>query len=197
MSACNLTTAIDGNQCIGDSLATINTNFDSLDTAVCNLSSNYVSQIVAGSNIAISPVGGTGIVSVSASGFGIPRAWVNFSGYAGAIGVTPNRSYQIFSSYNVTSVTEPSAASQVNWNAGTDPARYESDADPISCFILNFTTPITPRGIYHVAVAVGGNSGFYVRPYATWHSPNHLIVSKLSDGGGWTNYSSYISVIVF
>ena len=39
MSLCKLTTTIDGNQCIGDTLPAINTNFSNLDTAVCILSS--------------------------------------------------------------------------------------------------------------------------------------------------------------
>lgn len=36
MSSCNFTNIIPSNQCIGDSLKTINSNFLSLDTAICN-----------------------------------------------------------------------------------------------------------------------------------------------------------------
>ena len=39
MSICNFTTQIDENLCIGDSLSIINSNFDTLDTTLCNLSS--------------------------------------------------------------------------------------------------------------------------------------------------------------
>ena len=39
MSTCNFTTIIDENLCIGDSLPILNSNFDSLDTTLCNLSS--------------------------------------------------------------------------------------------------------------------------------------------------------------
>jgi hypothetical protein len=37
MSSCNLTKSIPSNQCIGDSLRTINTNFSALDTSICNI----------------------------------------------------------------------------------------------------------------------------------------------------------------
>jgi hypothetical protein len=37
MSACNFTQSIPATQCIGDSLVTINSNFDNLDTNLCNL----------------------------------------------------------------------------------------------------------------------------------------------------------------
>lgn len=36
-STCNYTTEIDENECIGDSLTTINANFSALDVAVCDL----------------------------------------------------------------------------------------------------------------------------------------------------------------
>ncbi len=50
MSVCNFTTAIDRDQCIGDSRSVINTNFSNLDTATCNLSS-VVSNLQLGTVI--------------------------------------------------------------------------------------------------------------------------------------------------
>jgi hypothetical protein len=41
MSTCNFTQSIPASQCIGDSLVTINSNFNSLDTNVCTLQKNY------------------------------------------------------------------------------------------------------------------------------------------------------------
>jgi hypothetical protein len=44
---CNLTTAISGNQCIGDTLPVINANFNNLDVAVCNLSTHpFTLQVI-------------------------------------------------------------------------------------------------------------------------------------------------------
>jgi hypothetical protein len=46
MSTCNFTQPIDGTECIGDSLYNrINPNFASLDTAVCNLSTNFLNVV--------------------------------------------------------------------------------------------------------------------------------------------------------
>ena len=75
---------ISEDQCIGDSLDIINDSFVELDSRTLSLSSNlatattnisvisssYVKQIVAGSNITISPVGGTGIVTINSTGGG-------------------------------------------------------------------------------------------------------------------------------
>lgn len=53
-STCNYTKEIDENECIGDSLQTINANFSALDTTLCNLRSNItvventVNTVVAG-----------------------------------------------------------------------------------------------------------------------------------------------------
>lgn len=41
MSSCNFTTLIDENQCIGDSLDTINANFSALDVAACDTKVTY------------------------------------------------------------------------------------------------------------------------------------------------------------
>ena len=54
-------------QCIGDSLDTINNAFQALDTAVAAAAGAGVTQIVAGSNISISPTGGTGVVTINGS----------------------------------------------------------------------------------------------------------------------------------
>ena len=40
MSDCNFTTQINENQCIGDSLVTLNANFSALDTATCSVSTS-------------------------------------------------------------------------------------------------------------------------------------------------------------
>ncbi len=40
MSTCNFTQSIPASQCIGDSLVTINSNFNSLDSSLCNLQTN-------------------------------------------------------------------------------------------------------------------------------------------------------------
>ena len=52
-------------QCIGDSLFSINNALTALDTAVTAAASSGVTQIVAGSNISISPTGGTGVVTIN------------------------------------------------------------------------------------------------------------------------------------
>jgi hypothetical protein len=56
---------ISENECIGDSLQTINNALTSLDTAVAAAAGSGVTQIVAGSNISISPTGGTGVVTIN------------------------------------------------------------------------------------------------------------------------------------
>ena len=71
-------------ECIGDSLVTINdafveldsrtltlsTDFAELDSRTLTLSTNSVTQIVAGSNITISPTNGKGIVTINSTGGG-------------------------------------------------------------------------------------------------------------------------------
>ena len=42
MSSCNLTTFINGTDCIGDTRAILNQNFSNLDTAICSLSSGAI-----------------------------------------------------------------------------------------------------------------------------------------------------------
>ena len=60
---------IDRNECIGNSLSKINNNFVILDSTLCSLTgvTAGVGQIVAGSNITISPSSGTGVVTISGS----------------------------------------------------------------------------------------------------------------------------------
>ncbi len=70
MSVCNLTTAILGSECIGNSLVTINTNFDNLDTAVCDLSASsghilQVKQVAFDSTLAISAITWTSLSGLS------------------------------------------------------------------------------------------------------------------------------------
>jgi hypothetical protein len=48
-SSCNLTKKIDENECIGDSLTTINANFSALEVATCNLYSK-IGFIIKNSN---------------------------------------------------------------------------------------------------------------------------------------------------
>ncbi len=43
-SSCNFTTEIDENECIGDSLTTINANFSSLDVTVCNIDAKIIGK---------------------------------------------------------------------------------------------------------------------------------------------------------
>ena len=189
MSACNFTTQISGTQCIGDSLQVINTNFANLDTAVCAVSSNYVSKIVAGSNIQISPAGGTGVVSVSAYGLGIPRAWVVFNGYTPESGTDPNLVYQIYSSYNVSSVVEPPTQAEVN-RLPSDPLRLPSATDfpNYACVKISFTNPIAPLGPFHMVTVHDNRLSFVSEAYANWHSPNFIILGNYG-GGAYTPYS--------
>lgn len=68
------TTEISENEYIGDSLTTINTNFNTLDTSCQVISSFFasgsagVAQIIAGTNITLSPVNGSGIVTINSTG---------------------------------------------------------------------------------------------------------------------------------
>lgn len=70
-----VTTTINDNEYIGDSLVTINSNFENLDTFCQNISSTFIEsgsagvmKITAGSNISISPVGGVGEVTINSTG---------------------------------------------------------------------------------------------------------------------------------
>jgi hypothetical protein len=68
------TTEINDNEYIGDSLNTINTNFSNLDTSCQTISSFFtsgsagVAQIIAGTNVTISPIEGTGVVTINSTG---------------------------------------------------------------------------------------------------------------------------------
>ena len=55
-------------QCIGDSLFSINNALTALDTAVTAAAGSGVTKITAGTNISISPTGGTGDVTINAEG---------------------------------------------------------------------------------------------------------------------------------
>ena len=52
---CNFTTAIDENQCIGDSLDTFNANFSAIDTNVCTIVNQYNTLIRTLTAFAASP----------------------------------------------------------------------------------------------------------------------------------------------
>ena len=75
-------TTIPDNQCIGDSLVTINNNFNNLNTSINSNTTNIAS--LSAQYINTSP--------------GVAKAWVNFDG-TGSGTITPN------STYNVSSVT--------------------------------------------------------------------------------------------
>jgi hypothetical protein len=57
----NYTSQIDQNQCIGDSLDVLNSNFNNLDTSLTTLSTNFMSVSVAPFN--------TNVVTASAGAF--------------------------------------------------------------------------------------------------------------------------------
>jgi len=61
---------INPNECIGNSLSAINSNFSQLGTHVDSIEAalgNNVTKIIAGSNITISPSSGTGVVTISST----------------------------------------------------------------------------------------------------------------------------------
>ena len=181
MSSCNLTQTIYDTECLGDSLVKINSNFNSLDTAVCNVSSSYVSKIVAGSNVAIAPTAGTGVVTVSA--LHSPRAHGMFIFIGNPL---IGQTLSAIDAFNIASVTR--------LNSGGTYGEYEVVfSSPV---ILPYTVQIFNQyttGSYTNGI---GDWTSVVTQDATTHYPaisaSKFQISRVNDGSGTSNMLSLV-----
>jgi hypothetical protein len=153
MSACNLTTPIPGDECIGASRSRINTNFDTLDTTICNLRGTNITLTgrVAITETDIANLLNTAITlntnilalstTLSNSSKGFATAWVNFKG----TDVNVGNNAQIYDSYNVASVTRL--------------ANFSSSGTTGFVYQINFNTPMNNKN-YAITgtTSVGGSS---------------------------------------
>ena len=99
MSLCNFTSIIDENKCIGDTLPTINSNFNTLDTELCTLKTNVTT--LSSETLAIYP-------AVTTSAF-TPKVWASINGTrnsSNTSGSVAGQSVYLKSKYNVSSVTK-------------------------------------------------------------------------------------------
>jgi hypothetical protein len=171
-STCNFTREIDENECIGDSLTTINSNFSALDVAVCNLSqtlsindSPTIDLTLTPSRVLSADVKDLAISTakiaseaVSYSKIGpdlrpsLAKAWVSFNAFAwsGSLGSNP--------AYNISSVVK------------------NSQGD----YTINFASPISNYCVVatcHEWVKAGNNTavGYYV-----WTQPYNYTSTSVS-----------------
>ena len=144
MSTCNLTQTISENECIGDSLVKINTNFGNLDTSICSLSSLEASHWQ----------------SILAKIPGIAKAWVNFDATKNTTGtaISDNQYCLLRSSYNVSYVQRISLG---EWNVVFDTPMNDNQ------YVVQATTRVT-------AWDAAYNSGYIVgvagrTPVSSWY----------------------------
>lgn len=184
---------ISDQQCIGDSLETINGSFIELDSRTVTLSSNLVSsvaslsstisslsssvitliessgvtQIVAGSNITISPLSGKGVVTINSLGGG---------GGAGlSEGVkqtfTGNGSQQNFTLTAITSASSNANNYRIDLNGVLQEPGVDYTISGTTTKTVNFTSP-PPNGVKIVVVTA--------EPYVTSVSLTGINVNNVT-----------------
>lgn len=139
---CPLTTPIDPNVCIGNTLSTFNANFEALDDAICELNDDVNANFLRTAlNLQEISANGPAAQQAALDNLGIfnrlPKAWVTFKGTESAVDGTV---LDILEEYNVTSLVT---------NIITN---HRGAGDTLGSIIVNFTTPIEAYGMVGGAV---------------------------------------------
>lgn len=159
---------ISENECIGDSLQTINNAFSNLDTRLDSVSSQAgVTRIIPGAGIIVSPANGKGDVTVSYNDIGTLQTPTVISGTTATYTITDADFQKMII---VTSTVDVTITLPWNVSTGLDISIIRATANNVTLAgAAGITVESTPDDTFRKLAFNGSVAGAYYRGSSIWY----------------------------